>query len=143
MVRGTQWSLSTYFARLGDLGTIASRCNPIVILMLQWKNRKLREMIQMSFPDAHTASNRNSLTVQAQILTVAVKHLLCRQTSGRVASIVGWGPGLNRASDATKIGLDFTTTKWHKMQWQFHGSGELCNAPEQGMCLEEVNLFMV
>lgn len=119
-----------------DLGTIATRCNPIVILMLQWKNRKLREMIQISFPDANTASNRNSFTVKAQILTVAMKHLFSRQTSGRVASIVGWGPVFQRASKATKMGLDFTAMRWHKMQWRLHSSGELCNALEQGMCLE-------
>lgn len=100
-------------------------------------------MIQISFPDAHTASNRNSFTVKAQILTVANKNLFSGQTSGRAALIMGLGPVLKRASNATKMGLDFTATKWHKMQWRFHGSGELCNALEQGMCLEEVNQLMV
>lgn len=59
---------------------------------------KLRGMIQISVPDANTASNGNSFTVKAQILTVVIKHLLSRQTSGTVATIVGWGPVLKRAS---------------------------------------------
>lgn len=49
-----------------------------------------------------------------------------------MASIVGWGPGIKRTLNATETELNFTAMKWHKIKWQFHGSGEPWGALEQG-----------
>lgn len=56
------------------VGTIPSRCNPI-ILMLQWKKLRLTEIIQVNLLDVNAASNKIAILVKAQLLTVPSKHL--------------------------------------------------------------------
>lgn len=146
MVTGTD-ALATYYvpgSRLYFIGTVASRWNPIINLLSQWRKLRLREMIQVNLPDVNAASNRNAIPVKARLLTVPSKHLcISRQTSGTVDSKVGWGSALKRALSTIEMVLDFTAIKWHKMKGQFHDSGSHGMLSSRGMCLEEVNLVMV